>query len=125
METIEQRSDFVQLNFFHVISGTQMSMDLQDCVKILNDEDSSVEEKYEALAFISENKQFYDMLFRLGIITEKNVFKIGTLNMLLDIIISMFICLTCVLYSLQSHVLSNFNLWIVTMMKFHCYKWKN
>ena len=71
METIEQRSDFVQLNFFHVISGTQMSMDLQDCVKILNDEDSSVEEKYEALAFISENKPFYDMLFRLGIITEK------------------------------------------------------
>lgn len=71
METIEQRSDFVQLNFFHVIAGTRMSMDLQDCVKILNDEDSSVEKKYEALSFISENKPFYDMLFRLGIITEK------------------------------------------------------
>lgn len=36
METIEQRSNFVQLNFFHVIAGTQIFIDLQDCVKILN-----------------------------------------------------------------------------------------
>lgn len=71
METIEQRSDFLQLNFFHVVAGTQMSMDLQDCVKVFNDEDSFVEQKYEALAFISENKPFYDMLLRLGIITEE------------------------------------------------------
>lgn len=70
METIEQRSDFLQLNFFHVIAGTQMSMDLQDCVKVFNDESSSIEQKYEALAFISENKPFYDMLFRLGIVIE-------------------------------------------------------
>lgn len=71
MKTIEQRSDFAQLNFFHVVAGTQMSMELQDCVKVLNDEDSSVEQKYEALALISENKPFYNMLFRLGIITEE------------------------------------------------------
>jgi len=69
METIEQRSDFLQLNFFHVVAGTQMSMQLQDYVNILNDEDSSVEKKYEALAFISENKPFYDMLLKLGFIT--------------------------------------------------------
>ena len=71
MKTIEQRSDFLQLNFFHVVAGTQMSMQLQDCMKVLSDEDSSVEQKYEALALISENKPFYNMLFRLGIVTEK------------------------------------------------------
>ena len=70
METIEQRSDFVQLNFFHVVAGTQMSMELQDCVKILNDEVSSVEQKYEALTFISENKPFYDMLCQFNVIIE-------------------------------------------------------
>lgn len=70
MKTIEERSDFAQLNFFHVVAGTQMSMDLQDCVKVLNDEDSSVEQKYEALTFVSENKPFYDMLCQLNIIIE-------------------------------------------------------
>ena len=70
MKTIEQRSDFVQLNFFHVVARTQMSMELQDCVKILNDEVSSVEQKYEALTFISENKPFYDMLCQFNVIIE-------------------------------------------------------
>lgn len=70
MKTIEERSDFAQLNFFHVVAGTQMSMELQDCVKILNDEASSVEKKYEALTFISENKPFYDMLCQFNVIIE-------------------------------------------------------
>lgn len=70
MKTIEERSDFAQLNFFHVVAGTQMSMELQDCVKVLNDEDSSVEQQYEALTFVSENKPFYDMLCQLNIIIE-------------------------------------------------------
>lgn len=70
MKTIEERSDFAQLNFFHVVAGTHMSMELQDCVKVLNDEDSSVEQQYEALTFVSENKPFYDMLCQLNIIIE-------------------------------------------------------
>ena len=70
MKTIEERSDLAQLNFFHVIADTQMSMELQDCVKVLNDEDSSVEQQYEALTFVSENKPFYDMLCQLNIIIE-------------------------------------------------------
>lgn len=70
MKTIEERSDFAQLNFFHVVAGTHMSMELQDCVKVLNDEDSSVEKKYEALTFISENKPFYDMLCQFNVIIE-------------------------------------------------------
>ena len=39
-------------------------------MKVLNDEDSSVEQKYEALTFVSENKPFYDMLCQLNIIIE-------------------------------------------------------
>ena len=70
MKTIEERSDLAQLNFFHVISETQMSMELQHCVKVLNDKASSVEQKYEALSFISENKPFYDMLCQFGVIIE-------------------------------------------------------
>lgn len=76
MKTIEQRSDFAQLNFFHVVARTEMSMELQDCVKVLNDEDSSVEQKYEALTFVSENKPFYDMLCELGIIDETKCLQV-------------------------------------------------
>ena len=76
MKTIEERSDFAQLNFFHVVAGTQMSMELQDCVKVLNDENSSVEQKYEALTFVSENKPFYDMLCELGIIDETKCLQV-------------------------------------------------
>ena len=57
---------------FHIIGQSNLALEMQKCTETVNDPATTIDDKYNALKFISESESLYDFLGESGLIRNSN-----------------------------------------------------
>ena len=57
---------------FHIIGQFNLVLEMQKCTNTVNNPESTIDNKYNALKFISESESLYDFLGESGLIRDSN-----------------------------------------------------
>ena len=57
---------------FHIIGQSNLALEMQKCTETVNDPEATINNKYNALKFISESESLYDWLAESGLICDSN-----------------------------------------------------
>lgn len=57
---------------FHIIGQSNFALEMQKCTETVNDPATTIDDKYNALKFISESETLYDFLGESGLIRDSN-----------------------------------------------------